>query len=168
MPGADDSDPLYWYGDGEADRTRRAVAVLQAFRVYRAAELAMRRRTRQSMGMGENELLALRHMLKARSQGRSITPSELAKFLGISTASMTAMVDRLEKSGHVQRQSHPTDRRRIHLIVTDKSDEEVRETLGPMHERMMAAVADMDPEESRVVIACLERLQEALDGVDAP
>ena len=33
----------YWYGSTEEDRRRRAVEVLQAFRVYRAAEVAMRR-----------------------------------------------------------------------------------------------------------------------------
>jgi DNA-binding MarR family transcriptional regulator len=157
----------YWYGGSEEDRRRRAVEVLQAFRVYRAAEAAMRRRTRESMSMGENELLVLRYLLKATGEGRSVSPSELTRYLGVSTASTTAIIDRLEKSGHVTRVPHPSDRRSILVVATEKSDAEVRATLGKMHERMMSAVIDMTPEESAVVVATLARLQEAVDQVDA-
>ncbi len=81
----------------------------------------------------------------------------------MSTASTTAIVDRLEKTGHVTRVPHPTDRRSIYIVATAVSDEEVRATLGSMHTRMMAAVVDMTPEESAAVIACLGRLQDAVD-----
>lgn len=140
--------------------------MLQAFRLYRAAEQAMRRRTRESMSMGENDLLVLRYLLKAKSEKRLVSPSELTRYLGVSTASTTAMIDRLEKSGHVRRERHPTDRRSIHVIASEASDEEVRATLGRMHARMMSAVIDMTPEESRVVVDCLARLQDAVDRVD--
>jgi DNA-binding MarR family transcriptional regulator len=156
----------YWYGASEEDRRRRAVDVLQAFRVYRAAEVAMRRRTRESMAMGENELLVLRYLLRASGEGRSVSPSELTRYLGVSTASTTAIIDRLEKSGHVNRLPHPSDRRSILVVATKESDAEVRATLGDMHERMMSAVIDLSPEESAVVVAALTRLQEAVDQVD--
>jgi len=166
VPYPDAETAHYWYRDGDDDRQRRAVAVLQAFRVYRAAELAMRRRTREAMSMGENELLVLRYLLKAQSEGRMVSPSELARYLAVSTASTTAIIDRLEKSGHIVRQPHPTDRRSIHVIATEKSDHEVRETLGTMHARMMDAVRDMTPDESRIVIECLSRLQDAVDQME--
>lgn len=156
----------YWYGATDEDRRRRAVEVLQAFRVYRAAEIAMRRRTRESMSMGENELLVLRYLIRASGQGRQVSPSELTRYLGVSTASTTAIIDRLEKSGHVVRVPHPSDRRSIHIVATAASDAEVRATLGSMHSRMMAAVVDMTPEECETVIACLGRLQDAVDQVD--
>lgn len=157
----------YWYADDEESRRRRAVDLLQAFRVYRAAEVAMRRRTREAMSMGENDLLVLRYLLRAQQRGERVSPGELARYLGVSTASMTAMVDRLEKSGHVRRERHETDRRSIWVVPTVDSDEEVRRTLGDMHERMMDAVIDMSPEDTRVVMECLVRLQAAVDQVDA-
>jgi DNA-binding MarR family transcriptional regulator len=157
----------YWYGASDEDKRLRAIDVLQAFRLYRAAEIAMRRRTRESMSMGENELLVLRYLLRAASDERSVSPSELTRYLGVSTASTTAIIDRLEKSGHVRRVPHPTDRRSIHVVATAASDDEVRATLGDMHERMMSAVLEMTPEESAVVIRCLSRLQDAVDQVDA-
>lgn len=155
----------YWYGDDADARRRRAVDVLEAFRLYRAAEVAMRRRTRESMSMGENDLLVLRYLLKAQRENRAVSPGELTRYLGVSTASMTAIIDRLERSAHVRREAHPTDRRSIRVVATVESDSEVRETLGAMHDRMLDAVLEMSPEESATVIACLARLQDAVDQV---
>lgn len=41
-----------------------------------------------------------------------VTVSELASELGITSASATEMVDRLDNAGFAQRQPHPTDRRK--------------------------------------------------------
>ncbi|MFN3948672.1 MarR family winged helix-turn-helix transcriptional regulator [Microbacterium sp.] len=153
----------YWYGEEPADRRRRSKAVLEALRVYRAAEVAMRRRTRDSMSMGENELLVLRYLL--RDSARRVRPGELTRYLGLSTASTTAILDRLERSGHVTRSANPDDRRSIFIQATPLADAEVRQTLGNMHDRMLAAVIDMSPEESSAVVAFLHRMSDAVDGV---
>lgn len=153
----------YWYGDEPSDRRRRSKAVLEALRIYRAAEVAMRRRTRDSMSMGENELLVLRYLL--RDASRQVRPGELTRYLGLSTASTTAILDRLERSGHVTRTANPDDRRSIFIRATPRAHAEVRQTLGNMHDRMLAAVIDMTPEESAAVVAFLHRMSDAVDGV---
>jgi DNA-binding MarR family transcriptional regulator len=165
MPEGTDAGSGYWYADSADARHRRAVELLQTFRLYRAAEVAMRRRTRAAMDMGENDLLVLRYLLKAEREGRSVPPGELARYIGVSTASMTAVVDRLERSGHVRRERHSSDRRSIYVIPTRDTDEEVRATLGAMHKRMLDAVIDMTPDEMRVVMDTLTRLQAAVDEV---
>lgn len=167
MPDPTDPNSGYWYADSEEAQRRRAVDLLQAFRLYRAAEVAMRRRTRESMSMGENDLLVLRYLLKARQRGEMVSPGELARYLAVSTASMTAIIDRLERSGHVRRERHATDRRSIYVVPTVDTDDEVRKTLGDMHERMLGAVIDMSADDTLVVMECLARLQTAVDQVDA-
>lgn len=159
----------YWYTDTDVSDLGvrdRAVAVLEAVRNYRVSETAMRRRTRRSMDMGENELAVVRHLLRAKDEGRQVTPTDIARYLGVSTASTTAILDRLERGGHVRRDRHPTDRRRIHVVSTAETDREVRATLGRMHERMMSAVAGMDPDQSQAVVDCLTRLAAAIDEID--
>ncbi len=86
----------YWFPDDDA--TQRGVAVLNALRRYRASETAMRRRTRDSMGMGETDLLAVRHLLQAQRAGRSVSPKDLSAYLKISSASTTILVDRLVRA----------------------------------------------------------------------
>ena len=47
------------------------------------------------------------------------TPSELSRYTGLSSGSTTAMIDRLAKSGLVERQDNPNDRRGT-LVVLDR------------------------------------------------
>ena len=79
----------YWYADDS--KTQQGVDVLTALRQYRAAEVAMRRRTRTSMGMGETDRLALRFLVEAQKAGRPVTAKDLATRLEISTPSTTAL-----------------------------------------------------------------------------
>ncbi len=46
------------------------------------------------------------------------TPKDLARLSGLAPASVTALIDRLEKKGLVARKPHPDDRRRV-LIELD-------------------------------------------------
>ncbi|NUU31670.1 MarR family transcriptional regulator [Arthrobacter sp. C9C5] len=150
----------YWYGPDE--RLDPPTAVLQALRGYRAAEVATRRSTRDSMGMGETDLLALRYLLRAQAAGERVGPKDLSRTLGITTASTTSLIDRLVGSGHVRREPHPTDRRSLVIVPTAATDSEVRETLGEMHRRMLAVAEELSAEESRVIVSFLRRMADAL------
>lgn len=150
----------YWY-----ERAGAGTDVLNALRDYRAAETALRRRTRTSMGMGETDLQALRYLLEAQKAGDQVSPKELAGKLGISSASTTTLIDRLARSGHVRRKPHPKDRRALVLEATADSDCEVRQTLSEMHRRMMDVAASLTPEQTAVVVDFLTRMRAAVDSV---
>src|SRR6478736_6305809 len=102
--GAPDSG--YWYRPD--DSLDPPAAILQALRDYRTSEVATRRSTRDSMGMGETDLLALRYLLRAKSTGERVGPKDLSRVLGITTASTTSLIDRLVGRGHVRREPNPT------------------------------------------------------------
>ncbi|NUT70511.1 MarR family winged helix-turn-helix transcriptional regulator [Pseudarthrobacter sp. C4D7] len=150
----------YWYGpDGQLDYS---AAVLKALRDYRAAETEIRRNTRDSMGMGETDILALRYLLRVQASGKQVVPKDLSQFLNITSASTTSLIDRLVASGHVRREAHPTDRRSVVVVPTVESDKEVRETLGAMHRRMMAVAEGLTAEEARIVVDFLQGMTESL------
>lgn len=150
----------YWYGPD--DRLDPPAAILHALRDYRAAEVAIRRSTRDSMGMGETDLLALRYLLRAASTGERVGPKDLSRVLGITTASTTSLIDRLVASGHVRREPHPTDRRSLVIVPTVETDSEVRATLGRMHRRMMEVAESLNADDARVVITFLRRMGAAI------
>ncbi|WP_431030876.1 MarR family winged helix-turn-helix transcriptional regulator [Plantibacter sp. RU18] len=136
-------------------------------RLYRAAEAAMRRRTRDQMHMGENDLLALRFLLRAKQEHGVVSPTELGAYLGIKTSSVTVMIDRLEDAGHVVRRPSPVDRRRIVVETTEYADAEVRKTLTDMHSRMIGATAGIEPEIAAGIVSFLDRMREAVDEIEA-
>jgi DNA-binding MarR family transcriptional regulator len=58
------------------------------------------------------------------------TPSQLSEYTGLSSGATTAMLDRLEKSGIIERRPNPEDRRgTLIVIVKEQADK-----LAPMFE----------------------------------
>lgn len=154
----------YWFA-GRSERVE-GVDVLNLLRKYRSAEAAMRRRTRESMGMGETDLLALRYLLQAERTGAQLKPKDLAERLGISSASTTILLDRLERSGHLKRAPHPSDRRALVIVPTMGAEHEVRTTLGHMHDRMLEVADALEPEDAAVVATFLQGMVDAVERAD--
>ncbi|AZZ57016.1 MarR family winged helix-turn-helix transcriptional regulator [Rathayibacter iranicus] len=151
----------FWYS-GETTEPG-AVEVLAAMRAFRTAEAAMRRRTRGSMGMGENDLLAVQFLMRRQQKGVPVSAKDLAAYLGISSASTTVLIDRLVKSGHVVREPHPSDRRAIRIVATATSHREVRETLDETHQRMLEAAETLNPSEADTVIRFLQTMRDIVE-----
>jgi DNA-binding MarR family transcriptional regulator len=67
-------------------------------------------------------------------QADSTLPSQLAAQLGLTTGSVTAMLDRLEKLGYVSRSPDPTDRRKVVVRITPKAARKAAKVYGPLAE----------------------------------
>ncbi len=59
------------------------------------------------------------HTLEIIGHHERLRMKDLAEKMGITTGTLTVMVDRLEKGGLVVRQPHPTDRRSYVIVLTD-------------------------------------------------
>ncbi|SFR79209.1 DNA-binding transcriptional regulator, MarR family [Agromyces sp. CF514] len=148
----------YWYGDGD-DRT---VALLEAVRRHRAAEVEMRRRLRVDMDMGDTDAAALRWIVAEERADRRATSAGLARELGVTTAATVKIVARLIASGDLVREPHPTDRRVLLLRALPQAHARLRRTLGRMHERMRGVAESFDPREQLVLIRFLDDLAAAI------
>lgn len=89
-------------------------------------------------------------------------PAELSERLGISTGSATELVDRLEAAGHLRRDRHPTDRRRVALTPTDGAVGQVLRTLGPLLADLDALARDFTPAEQDAIRRFLGRAEQRL------
>lgn len=113
-------------------------------------------------GLHRTDLDALAVVVGAALAGREMTPGRLATELRLSSPATTALVDRLERSGHLVRERSSTDRRQVVLRVQDTARELAREFFTPMAGRVGAVLAEMTDDEVRVVGAFLHRAVEAL------
>lgn len=146
---------------------RPDTGVLEALQVYRAAEAAMRRRTGAAMGMGDNDLLALRLILDNTAAGRPTAAKDLSRYLGISSASTTALIDRLEGGGFVERRRSMTDGRSITLLPTRAALGETGPLLAEANAQLAAASAELSPDEAETVTRFLTRMRETVDRISA-
>ena len=53
------------------------------------------------------------------------TPSEVARYTGLSSGATTALLNRLEKSGLIERRPNPNDRRSSHIVVVEQTAKKI-------------------------------------------
>ena len=147
---------------------QRAIDVLQQVRAYSAADSAMQRRSEKTMRMNENDISALRYLLRAHERGVSVGPKELGDYLGVQSSSVTVLLDRLEDAGHVRREPSPFDRRALIIIPTVPTDELHRAILGDIREELVEVAASLTQAEAEAVVTFIERLRDAVDRIDNP
>lgn len=150
---------------GEAPDAR---ALVDAYRRFRTADAACQARIRATTGMGENEIRLVRYLVDAAKDGRDVMPSEITRHLGISSASTTALLDRLERTGVLERRSHPTDRRSILIAPTEVGEEALSNTVDVYEGLLEDAVSSLDDNARRAVLGFIGALTGAADSVALP
>ncbi|BDB41346.1 MULTISPECIES: MarR family winged helix-turn-helix transcriptional regulator [Mycobacterium] len=75
---------------------------------------------------------ALLHIMVAETAGRPMTSGDLSEQMGMSGAAITYLVDRLIDSGHIRRDSHPADRRKVVLRYADPGLQTARSFFTPL------------------------------------
>ena len=124
----------------EADRITEATRRLDVAVSNLSAAFA------RDAGVSVPELLALENL-----ENSGLGPSELARRLQLSTGAVTALVDRLESSGHAARSAHPSDRRRIVVSRTAKGSDALATAAAPLEHEIRRLADGLDENEREVV-----------------
>jgi DNA-binding MarR family transcriptional regulator len=97
------------------------------------------------------------------------TPAELADAAGVTRATMTGLIDTLERDGFVRREPDPNDRRMMSVKLTEKAEVFLRGLL-PTHFRIMAELmAPLSEAERKTLVGLLTKvLQSAVDLASSP
>lgn len=93
------------------------------------------------------------------------TPTELARLLGISTAAMTLVLNRLESAGHLRRDPHPSDRRKLIVTASDETSHRAYGQVEPLIRGVESLIDSMEEAERVVVEKFLDGLLTAYDEV---
>jgi DNA-binding MarR family transcriptional regulator len=101
----------------------------------------------QAHGFHETDVRALIHLLDAGRAGIPATAGWLGAQLGLSSASTTSLIDRLEAAGHVRRARSTRDRRKVEVLVTDEAVALGWAFFGPLLTGMVRAMRPFSPAE---------------------
>src|SRR5918994_2351272 len=117
-------------------------------REHTSAVLRHAAATAKRMGLEASELAALEHLQAAGA----MTQKLLGERLSMSPGAVTAMIDRLELRGYVERSPNPKDRRSAVVRITKAGLEESLRHLWPYIEDMKG-VEEGFSEEERAIVA---------------
>jgi DNA-binding MarR family transcriptional regulator len=112
-----------------SSKKETAAALSDAIARYQAAVDDFDRECARVLGVNETDLRCLEILIRERDEA---TPRLLADQLGLTTGSVTTMLDRLEKMNYVARRAHPTDRRKVIVSATAEASRRAGDLIGPL------------------------------------
>jgi DNA-binding MarR family transcriptional regulator len=151
----------FWLAESSHDQV--VTDVLQGVRALSDAMDRMHSGMKGDMEMNSTDLAALRMLIVREGRGEAVSPHEVASHLRISTASTTKLLDRLTRSGHIERRPHPSDGRARIVVLTDESRSTFFRHFGERLRVMRGVAARYDEEELAVIARFLAELSDALD-----
>lgn len=88
------------------------------------------------------------------------TPAELADAAGVTRATMTGLVDTLERDGFVKREPDPTDRRTISVRLTAKGEKFLGEFLPGHFKLISELMTPLSESERKTLVRLLNKIQQ--------
>lgn len=121
-----------------------------------------------SNNVRQTDFRALLHIMVADTAGAPISPGELRHRMGLSAAGITYLVDRLIASGHVRREAHPSDRRKVELRYSELGLATARAFFTPLQQGTHRALAAFSDAELHTTHRVLTAVISAMRRFDAP
>jgi DNA-binding MarR family transcriptional regulator len=128
-------------------------------RVIQSIDLHSKHLVKQ-FGLTGPQLIILREI----SQTDQITASDISKAISLSQATVTGVLDRLEKRGYIVRKRSNQDRRRTLVEITE-SGNHILETAPPlMQESFIKQFVELQSWEQHMILGSLHRLVSMMDA----
>jgi DNA-binding MarR family transcriptional regulator len=102
------------------------------------------------------------HLLSMLERHGSVTMSRIAELLGVSVSNATGLIDRIEERGFVERVRVPSDRRVVHVQLTDRGRLQLHEVELFKEDMINAVLARLDERQLRRVALAMADLRGAV------
>lgn len=93
-----------------------------------------------------------------------MTAGELGRKTGLSTGSVTALIDRLEHAGYVKREKDPNDRRRVIIVPVMESRQQMKKLFSGLSESTIALSKEYSEEELKIIFSFLKKSTDLLEA----
>ncbi|MDB6169812.1 MAG: MarR family transcriptional regulator [Verrucomicrobia bacterium] len=113
-------------------------------------------------------LMSLLNNCRGESSPTALSPAELADRTAVTRATMTGLIDTLERDGLVTRVPDTEDRRMMAVGLTEKARTLLHEILPDHFRRMTALMQSLDESERRTLVQLLNKIQEQAAAMAPP
>jgi len=144
------------------------------FQILRAIRRIIRRTSEHSRNVGKHSGISVPQMLCLKAiadfpPDAEVTVVMVATAVQLSAATVSRILDRLEKVGLILRERRSTDRRKVCLSLTEAGQRKLDDLPTPLHEQFLERLDRLDPVERLGLLKALERIVELMDagGLDA-
>mgnify|MGYP001409541076 CR=1 FL=1 len=110
---------------------------------------------RLGLGVSDSQFISLLNL------NGPLTPGRLAELTGLTTGTVTGVIDRLERAGFVRRERDPADRRKVHVTPVPEAIAAIYEHYSQHGRHLDAVLRRRNTDELRVIAAFLTELVES-------
>lgn len=128
-------------------------------RVIRATDLHSKHLAKTT-GLTAPQILLLQTI---RDKGE-VTIGELANDISLSQATVTSILDRLEKRELVFRERSTEDKRKVHAYLTEAGTDMLKDAPMPLQDQFARQFNDLQQWEQTMIIASLQRIAHMMDA----
>ncbi len=130
-------------------------------RITRAIDLHSKKLQRET-GLTTSQLLLLEAVVKLDTS----TPSNIAKEVQLSQATVTNLVDRMERNELVLRQKSTADKRVVEVQLTEKGRQMVKRAPEPLQAGFLREYRKLQRWEQHQLIASMQKVAALMDAED--
>jgi len=105
------------------------------------------------LGVNGTDMECLGYLLSKRIS----TPTELAKYTGLSSGATTAMLDRLEKGDFIERRPNPEDRRGTLIVLAKSGVEKVAPWFAPVGKAQEELISNSSEDDLQLISSFFEQ-----------
>jgi len=127
--------------------------------VIRAIGLYSKKLSKET-GLTSPQLL----VLQAVAEHDDAMVKEVAKTINLSSATITSILDRLEKRDLVTRTRSTTDKRKVGISLTAEGTEIIKDSPTPLQEHFIARFEAMETWEQSQMLATMQRIAGMMDA----
>ena len=128
-------------------------------RIMRATDLYSKHLVKTA-GMTVPQILLL-HTISNRGR---VTIGGLAKEMSLSQATVTTILDRLERKGFVYRERSTEDKRKVHARLSLAGEEVLKSAPTPLQDQFARQFSELEDWEQSMIISSLQRVAQMMDA----
>jgi DNA-binding MarR family transcriptional regulator len=129
------------------------MAVITALRETSANSVMYSQATADKAGLHSTDMESLDHLILHGP----MTAGKLCELTGLSSGTMTALIDRLERAGYVRRERGTRDRRQVLVVpVKEKINEDLTPITQPLGASVYAALEAYSEQELQLILRFLD------------
>jgi DNA-binding MarR family transcriptional regulator len=107
-------------------------------------------------------------LMQLYSAKRDLSPSEFANRANVTRATITGLLDRLEREGLVERKAHSSDRRMLMIHLTERGKMLVEKVLPDHFCRTKGLMTNLSSTEKKTLVKLLEKLKSGTSALSDP
>jgi DNA-binding MarR family transcriptional regulator len=130
-------------------------------RIIRAMDLHSKQLVKNT-GLTTAQLL----LMQAVKKDSSVTIGHLADDIHLSQATVTTILDRLQERGLLHRESSTSDKRKVHVKLTEKGLSILKNAPIPLQQNFVDQIMKMNEWEQTTLLSTLQRIAYMMDARD--